>query len=196
MKLGSLYICVDSSVEEVGTQVLLELWRENWRIYRKDSGFSFGELMTFKKPDLEASQSILTWRIPGTGEPRGLQSKGSVRVGHDQVTSYFHFPLSRIGEGNGKPLQRSCLENPRDGGAWWAAIYGVAQSRTRLKRLSSSSSISSREWDGITDVMDMNLGKLREMVRDRETWCAAVHGVAKSQTLMSNWTELLFIYHF
>ena len=88
--------------------------------------------MTFKKPDLEASQSILTWRIPGTGEPRGLQSKGSVRVGHDQVTSYFHFPLSRIGEGNGKPLQRSCLENPRDGGAWWAAIYGVAQSRTRL----------------------------------------------------------------
>ena len=138
MKLGSLYICVDSSVEEVGTQVLLELWRENWRIYRKDSGFSFGELMTFKKPDLEASQSILTWRIPGTGEPRGLQSKGSVRVGHDQVTSYFHFPLSRIGEGKGKPLQRSCLENPRDGGAWWAAIYGVAQSRTRLKRLSSS----------------------------------------------------------
>ena len=45
-----------------------------------------------------------------------------------------------IGEGNGNPLQYSCLENPRDGGAWWAAVYGVAQSRTRLKRLSSSSS--------------------------------------------------------
>ena len=44
------------------------------------------------------------------------------------------------GEGNGNPLQCSCLENPRDGGAWWAAIYGIAQSRTRLKRLSSSSS--------------------------------------------------------
>ena len=43
------------------------------------------------------------------------------------------------GEGNGNPLQCSCLENPRDGGAWWAAVYGVAQSRTRLKRLSSSS---------------------------------------------------------
>ena len=56
---------------------------------------------------------------------------------------HFHFSLSRIGEGNGSPLQCSCLENPRDGGAWWAAIYGVAQSRTRLKRLSSSS--SSRE---------------------------------------------------
>ena len=52
----------------------------------------------------------------------------------------FHFSLSCTGEGNGKPLQCSCLENPRDGGAWWAAIYEVAQSRTRLKRLSSSSS--------------------------------------------------------
>ena len=52
---------------------------------------------------------------------------------------HFHFPLSCIGEGNGNPLQCSCLENPRDGGAWWAAVYGVAQGRTRLKRLSSSS---------------------------------------------------------
>ena len=52
----------------------------------------------------------------------------------------FHFSLSCIGEGNGNPLQCSCLENPRDGGAWWAAVYGVAWSRTRLKRLSSSSS--------------------------------------------------------
>ena len=53
---------------------------------------------------------------------------------------HFHFSLSHIGEGNGNPLQCSCLENPRDGGAWWAAVYGVAQSRTWLKRLSSSSS--------------------------------------------------------
>ena len=52
---------------------------------------------------------------------------------------HFHFSLSCIGEGNGNPLQCSCLENPRDGGAWWAAISGVAQSRTRLKWLSSSS---------------------------------------------------------
>ena len=50
--------------------------------------------------------------------------------------------VATIGEGNGNPLQFSCLENPRDGGAWWAAIYGVAQSQTRLKRLSSSSSSS------------------------------------------------------
>ena len=53
---------------------------------------------------------------------------------------HFHFSLSCIGEGNGNPLQCSCLENPRDGGAWWAAVYGVTQSWTRLKRLSSSSS--------------------------------------------------------
>ena len=49
----------------------------------------------------------------------------------------FHVSLSCVGEGNGNPLQCSCLENPRDGGAWWAAFYGVAQSRTRLKQLSS-----------------------------------------------------------
>ena len=53
---------------------------------------------------------------------------------------HFNFSLSCIGEGNGNPLQCSCLENPRDRGAWWAAIYGVAQSQTWLKQLSSSSS--------------------------------------------------------
>ena len=52
---------------------------------------------------------------------------------------HFHFSLSCIGEGNGNPLQCSCLESPRDGGAWWAAVYGVAQSQTRLTQLSSSS---------------------------------------------------------
>ena len=55
---------------------------------------------------------------------------------------HFYFPLSCIREGNGNPLQYSCLENPRDGGAWWAAIYGVTQSQTQLKRLSSSSTCS------------------------------------------------------
>ena len=53
---------------------------------------------------------------------------------------HFHFSFSCIGEGNGNPLQCYCLENPRDGGAWWAAVHGVAQSQTRLKQLSSSSS--------------------------------------------------------
>ena len=61
---------------------------------------------------------------------------------HTTERIHFPFSLSCIGEGNGNPLQCSCLENPRDGGAWWASIYGVAQNRTRLKRLSSSSSSS------------------------------------------------------
>ena len=83
--------------------------------------------------------STLAWKIPWMEEPGKLQSMGSLRVGHDWATSLSLF-LSCIGEGNGNPLQCSCLENHRDGGAWWAAIYGVAQSQTRLKRLSSSSS--------------------------------------------------------
>ena len=88
---------------------------------------------------LAPHSSTLAWKIPRMEEPGGLQSMGSLRVRHDWATS---LSLSCIGEGNGNPLQCSCLENPRDGEAWWAAIYGVAQSRTRLKRLSSSSSSS------------------------------------------------------
>ena len=105
--------------------------------------------------------SILAWEIPWTKEPRGLQTMGLQRVGHDLVTkqqrsySYFtvylktgkrvdlkssHHKKKRIcnyvrrwiGEGNGTPLQYSCLENPMDGGAWQAAVLGVAKSRTRL----------------------------------------------------------------
>ena len=64
--------------------------------------------------------------------------------GHEELDTterlHFHFSLSCFGEGNGNPLQCSCLENPRDGGPWWAAVYGVTQSQTRLKQLSSSSS--------------------------------------------------------
>ena len=90
--------------------------------------------------------STLAWKTPWTEEPGRLQSMGSLRVGHDWVTSISCF-MSCIGEGNGNPLQCSCLENPRDGGAWWAAVCGVAQSWTRLKRLSSSSSnVESHKW--------------------------------------------------
>ena len=81
--------------------------------------------------------STLAWKIPWTEEPGRVQSMGSQRVRQDCATS---LSLSCIGDGNGNPLQCSCLENPRDGGAWWAAICGVAQSWTRWKRLSSSSS--------------------------------------------------------
>ena len=80
---------------------------------------------------------------------------------------HFHLSFSCIGEGNGNPLQCSCLENPRNGGAWWATIYGVAQSRTRLKRLnSSSSSSSSGEIDIENRLMDM--GRREKKVRCME----------------------------
>ena len=75
---------------------------------------------------------------------------------------HFHFSLSCIGEGNGNPLQCSCLENPRDEGAWWAAVYGVAQSRTRLKRLSSSSS-SSNTFICISLTTDMKVCLRKEV---------------------------------
>ena len=87
--------------------------------------------------------STLAWKIPWMEEPGGLQPMGSLRVGTTERL-HFHVSLSCIGEGSGNPLQCSCLENPRDGGAWWAAVYGVAQSQTGLKRLSSSSSIMQR----------------------------------------------------
>ena len=81
------------------------------------------------------------------GKSHGRRSLvGCSPWGHEELDTterlHFHFSLSCVGEGNGNPLQCSCLENPRDGGAWWAAVSGVAQSRTRLKRLSSSSSSS------------------------------------------------------
>ena len=76
--------------------------------------------------------STLASKIPWTEEPGKLRSVRLLRL---------HFPLSCTGEGNGNPLQCSCLDNPRDGGAWWAATYGVAQSWTQLKWLSSYNTI-------------------------------------------------------
>jgi len=85
----------------------------------------------------------LAWKTPCMEEPGRLKSMRLWKVGHNWATS---LSLSCIGEGNGNPLQRSCLENPRDSGAWWAAIYRVAHSRTRLKRLSSSSSSRAQKF--------------------------------------------------
>ena len=81
--------------------------------------------------------STLAWKIPWMEEPGRLQSMGSLESDRTERL-HFHFSLSCIGEANGNPFHCSCLENPRDRGAWYAAVSGVAQSRTRLKRLSSS----------------------------------------------------------
>ena len=81
------------------------------------------------------------------------------------MTERLHFHFSCIGEGNGNPLQCSCLENPRDGGAWWAAAYGVAQGRTLLKRLSSSSSLFSVPLH-IVFSLDLCNNPVREVEKD------------------------------
>ena len=102
---------------------------------------------------------------------------------------HFHFSLSCIGGGNGNPLQCSRLENPRDGGAWWAAVYGVAQSRTQLKQLSSSSSMTLGEGNG-TPLQYSCL----ESSMDGGAWWAAVHGAAKSRTRLSDFTFTFLFY--
>ena len=83
-------------------------------------------------------------------EPGRLQSMGLLELDTTERL-HFHFSLACIGGGNGNPLQCSCLENPRDGEAWWAAVYGVAQSWTRLKRLSSSKDLPQSVSSG-TDI--------------------------------------------
>ena len=99
-------------------------------------------MLSFPEKAMAPHSSTLAWKIPWTEEPSRLQSMGLLESDTTEQLP-FHFSLSCIGEGNGNPLQYSCLENPMDGGAWWAAVYGVAQSRTWLKRLSSSSSMLS-----------------------------------------------------
>ena len=121
---------------------------------------------------------------------------------------HFHFSLSCTGEGNGNPPQCSCLENPRDGGAWWAAVYGVAQSRTRLKRLSSRS--SSRALTGLPKLLSgrvylqyrrcRNTGSIPGSGRSSgggrgnplqySCWeNPTVCGIAKHRTQLTNWVQ-------
>ena len=93
-----------------------------------------------QEKEMATQSSILAWEITWTKEPGRLQSLGSLQVEHDWAALLSLFTFI-IGEGNGNPLQCSCLENLRDRETWWAAVYGVIQSQTRLKWLSSSSSV-------------------------------------------------------
>ena len=88
------------------------------------------------KKEMATHCNILAWRIPWTDEPGGLLSVGS----HSETRLKRRSMHACIGEGDGNPFQCSCLENPRDRGAWWAAVYGITHSWTPLKQLSSSSS--------------------------------------------------------
>ena len=142
------------------SQIILENG-QTWRTYtfwlqmllQKLRGY--GTYIRTLEKAMAPHSSTLAWKIPWM-EPGGLQSMGSLRVGHDWATS-LSFSLSCSGEGNGKALQGSCVENPRDRGAWWAAVYGVTQSQTRLKWLSSSSSIRTyiEQWNG-TEIPEIN----------------------------------------
>ena len=113
------------------------LWRQPWvHIFDFSTSkmYDFQEIVScLTEKEMAPHSSTLAWKIPSMEEPGRLKSMGSLRVVHDWATS---LSLSCFGEGNGNPLQCSCLENPRDGGAWWAAVYGVTQSRTWLKWLS------------------------------------------------------------
>ena len=115
-----------------------------------DSAFSLWEcwlLGQFRRRQWHPTPILLPGKSHGRRSLVGCSPWGRWELDTTQRL-HFHFSLSCIGEGNGNRLQCSRLENPRDGGAWWAAIYGVAQSQTRLKRpsSSSSSSSSSRWW--------------------------------------------------
>ena len=107
--------------------------------------FQFNTLYIWRKVAYSAEKamaphsSTLAWKIPWMEEPGRLQSMRSLGVRHNWGF-HFHFSHSCIGEGNGNLLQYSRLENTQDREGWWAAVYGVTQSRTRLKRLSCSSS--------------------------------------------------------
>ena len=82
----------------------------------------------YREKAMAAHSSALAWKIPWTEESGGLQSMGSLESDTTERL-HFHFSLSCVGEGNGNPLQCSCLENPRNGEAWWAAVYGVTRVR-------------------------------------------------------------------
>ena len=119
-----------------------------WSQCKWDCYFFLGSLLEvfrilslyFQRRQLHPTPVLLPGKSHGRRSLEGRSPWGRWGLGTTERL-HFHFSLSCIGEGNGNPLQCSCLENPRDGGAWWVAVYGVAQSQTRLKWLSSLAAI-------------------------------------------------------
>ena len=154
----------------------------------KDGGswhctYTKGKMHSFCTTAQLHSSHMLAWRGNGTqkalqflpGNSHGQRSLvGCSPWGREESDTteqlHFHFSLSCIREGNGNSFQCSCLENPRDSGAWWAAVYGVAQSWTQLKRLSSSSSSSSRVYIYIYTMEYYSVIKMSEIVPFAVTW--------------------------
>ena len=137
------YSCLEDPIEKKPGRLLSmgsqsQTWLSEWTTINL---FSFTILGNLSEKATAPHSSTLAWKIPWTDEPGGLQSMRSLRVRHHWATSLWLFTFTHWRR-KWQPTPVSCLENPRDGGAWWAAIYGVAQSWTRLKRLSSSSSSS------------------------------------------------------
>ena len=127
--------------------------------------------------------------------PWGREESGTTERLH------FHFSLSCTGEGNGSPLQCSCLENSRDGGAWWAAIYGVAQSRTRLKQLSSSSYCWSvtQSCPTLCNSMDCStsgFSVLHHVLKFAHTYVHWVNDAIQPSCLLSNSVHLMYTLNF
>ena len=122
-----------------------------WYSFSK-SIYAFMYICKLSEKAMAPHSSTLAWKIPWMEEPGRLQSMGSLRVRHDWATSFSLFTFI-IGEGNGNPRQCSCLENPRDREAWWAAVYGVTQSWTRLKWLSISKYMYTLTFKDISRVM-------------------------------------------
>ena len=116
----------------------------NW-IWIVSSHFECKYLHVARRRQWQPTPVLLPGESHGSGSLVGCSTWGLEEL-DTAKRLHFHFSLSCIGEGNGSPLQCSCLENPRDGGAWWAAVYGVTQSRTWLKPLNSSSSSSGSLW--------------------------------------------------
>ena len=123
--------------------------------------------------------STLAWKIPWTAWKAAVHGGRWGSATTERL--HFHFSLSCIGEGNGNPLQCSWLENPRDGGAWWAAVYGVAQSRTRLKRLSSSSSSNAFELEFGGKIPDSVFYQMNKKIFLVKVWptCCTGHTYTK-----------------